>query len=894
MIYNRKSTFILIDGQHLFVNDAQLNTSVSLTPKYLEGQRNSFDYCPNSIEGSLRLSYFITGQDILKNKLSDEAIGISGNINGIYFTSGFINSYSVDIIPNEPLKASAELVIFNTFTGDYVSENIRSPNLTALNGSDVTFTNLYTNTPIDIIYSASYNYSAEINPVFFQQTGSGLLDIFPDRVAINKKEVKLTLECDSLDTRLPIYGQLAAIRISAKDADGVEQEAFAVSGKINKKAYNFSQDTRQQLDIIQHRISEVPQISSFYPTSASALDMVTINGTNFKNVLGIYVNNEQVSNYSVINPYQINFQLPESVNSGYVSLVTFEENAISSTQLNITYPNISVSEFSPTTLVSGNSIIINGTNFYKISNVLFDNVPASQFSIVNPNYINAVVPGRILNGKINVISSSRNISGQSSNNYVAYPVIDSFYPFTGFLAETVTVLGANLTGIQSVTVNGINALYTGITTGELKLTIPQGNSFGFITINTDDGLSVNSPYKFEPVISVTGLSLKSGIAFSSLNISGRNFYSDLLYPITNDLGQTYYKVSFNGISTGFYLTSATLLTGSVPRGANSGPVYIYKNDGASTYSVTGNFTYINDAAQISFSTPSGIISGDSLSLFLVGNNLTNLNKLYFTGVNTGSASGYGIIVWDRNYSVINPPADTKTTRRLNTSGQNDLFGLASTFKHNFNTNISLSGNAILSGLAVRTGIYNMVVENAGGTGYSSGSFNIYPLTNLAQLDSTKLIASEYPSGDSVTFSMEKATDDNATTYGLTNEGIKSYLKLAFTSTCQIFDIEITTGPYTYPSMSTGYLEISLITGNPTGAVGGITGIASSGICTGLAYSVIKSGFYGLNTGTTSWRNEANAILIRSHRINATGQYPYPLGISNIKVLGIKMSRTGSV
>lgn len=889
MLFNRKNVFVMIDGQHLFVNEAQLNSSVDLSPQYLEGQRHSFDYSPGRVNGSLRLTYFITGQDILKNKLSDEAVGISGFINGLYFTSGYITSYNASFQPNQPIQASAEISFFNCLTGEFYQSSTKSPNLKALNASDAVFSNLTSNTPLGNIYSASYEYSASVEPHFYENTGLGLMDIFPDRVIFGEKMVKLTIESDSTTGYLPIYGSQSAIRISAKSDDGVEMEAFSVSGKINERGFNFNNNTKQQIQIIQNRISDLPQITTFYPTAANASDNISIEGSNFKNVLNVYVNNEPASSFTVVNENKITFPLSPNLNSGYIRVETFEENATSNSKINISYPDIDVDSFFPDVVESGNSVLINGNNFYKISDVLFNDTRATSFQVVNANYINAVVPGRILNGPLKVISSSRNKSGSSSFDYAAYPVIDSFSPKTGFIADTILMYGANFTGIQSVKVNNINALYTGTTTGLISLTIPAGNTNGYIKITTDVGLEINSPYKFEPVISITGVSIKSGIAHTPISISGKNFYDYLLYPTTDELGATYYKASFNGINTGLYLVNSTLLTGRVPRGANTGPIYIYKTDGVSTYSVTGGFTYINDSPEISLSIPSGIVSGDSLSMYLIGTNLLNLNKVYLSGHNTGTASGFGIIVWDKNYTIINPPPDTSRTRRLNTSGQNDLFGLASTFKHILNTNISLSGNSMLTGLAVRSGLYNLIVENVGGTGYVTGSTTIYPLTNLSQIDSTRLYLSSTPSDPMNQYGVESFTDNNTGTYGMTDSLPKSFVKCGFTSTCQIFEININTGPYTYPSMTTGYLEISLITGNPTGL---ITGIASSGICTGLAYSRIRTGFV-LNTGTASWRHEANAILIRSHRINGGGEINYPLALSNVEIYGIKMNRTGA-
>jgi len=884
MFYSHKNILAKINSEVILANQLDLNTSADLSPLYLDGQRHSFSYFPNgAVNGSFRLTYFLTGNDVIKQYLDDDDYVLSGNIGGLYFNSGYVRSYSASFQPNSPIQVNAEILVVDALMGQFLPSNIENPNPNYLNASDSIFTNYTPFVDIGSPIQATYNYTSEINPIFYQATGTGLLEITPSRVIFGKKQVSMEIVSDSTGMFLPIDGQTCSLRLEAANSGGLVMEVFSVTGKINSRNLNtsISSPMNQRFEVIQHRIASNPTITSFSPSSVSAGSTLTILGTNFKNVLNVYINNEPASSYQVISDTRIDTVIAPNQNSGYIKVDTFEDNTYSNTRIPINYPSINVDSFAPTNIISGNTVYINGSNFYKISRVLFNDREAS-FSILNPNIIAAVSPGRELNGPISVISDSRYKSGVSSSNFYAKPVIDSFYPTTGIPGDIITVSGANFSNIFLTYINDIYAPYSVINTGVIQLTVPNGDTRGYVKIINNGFQITTSKYDFSPQLFITGLSIKSGQAFSSLTISGVNFEDYMMY----NLGDDSYKVSFNGQVTGFSRIDGQTLTGIVPRDAVTGPFYIFKSDSTSTYDSTGDFIYIPDAPIITSSYPITITSGDKLTELIVGTNLTNLTKVSLVG-SGASANGRSIIIWDKAYNVNSKPADTTGVQYLISTAQNDLLGLASTFQHTLSAPSSYSGNTLLTGQAIRTGMYDLVVENIAGTGYLSGALVINPLTNLAQSASTRItITSTYPSGDTNTYNEYKTVDNNTGTYCRTNTVTGQWMKFSFPSKCQIFNINLTTHSTGYTLGTTGYLEISLLTGTGIG-----TGIVSSGLANISPYTTLNSG-YGINTGTLSWRNEANAVLIRVNRRNESGQdLPYPLVLSNVEILGIKMNRS---
>lgn len=883
MFYSKKNSIIKLNGSHIFANSINFDVESNVSPVYLDGKRHSNEYIQNGyVNGSLKLNYYLTGVDIIKNELDSDINSFTGNCAGLYFQSGFVKNYSASFTPNNPVEINAELSVFGGFLGQFTGEQIYKPENEVLNSSNILISNITTQTNLGNIISANYSYNADIIPVFNQQTGTGYTEIFPNRVLFDKKTVAVEITSDASGIYLPMNGQESFVKIFAQDRNSNIIESFTISGKIIKRSFDLNNKDygQQKFTISQHRVGNIASITSFNPSNTYPGYSVSIFGSDFKNITNVYLNNQPVKSFNVVNSSQIDVKLPLDCLSGYFRLDSFEGTTSSSQQLGLTYPPIAVVSFYPQNIVSGQSVYIFGGNFYNIDKVLFGNIESS-FKMLN-GYVVATAPGRVLNDYITVASTKRNISGISSIKYWSNPVIDTFYPETGIPNSVITLSGANLTGLSSVKINDVAATFSIINSGSISITIPQGDTLGQISITNSGNQTVYSANNFYPVVSITGLSIKSGNFNNGIGISGSNFETWMLY----DLGDSTYKVSFNGISTGFTRTSSNLLTGRVPSKAYSGPVYIYKPDGVSTYNSTGDFTYIPDPPVINFSSPSGVVSGDSLSYVLIGENLNTVNKVYLKGTGASNNERY-IYLYDKTLSISSWPNSTTGTRYLYMSGRNNIIGNAYSFNHILSNPISFTGNAMLTGSAVKSGVYDLYVENSIGTGISSGAVVIRPLQNLAQIDSTQILFSSFaPNNGYIYNGPEKLTDNDTGTYGATSGQKKSYFRFNFSSRSQIFEISLNTHATGYnPSSGTGYIEVSFITGSITGS-----GIYNSGIAKISPYSSFISG-YGLNTGTLSWRYEADSVLIRSHSYDISGnEANYPLILSDVKIMGIKMNR----
>src|SRR4051812_8608613 len=118
MIYSFKDLPVYFNGDFFAANEADISVENQLNPLYLAQNKHASSYAPQGgINGSLRVNYFLTGQDPLKDFFSNELGSISGNLGGLYFNSGYLRSYSFTANPNAPVYVSAEILFYEQLKG---------------------------------------------------------------------------------------------------------------------------------------------------------------------------------------------------------------------------------------------------------------------------------------------------------------------------------------------------------------------------------------------------------------------------------------------------------------------------------------------------------------------------------------------------------------------------------------------------------------------------------------------------------------------------------------------------------------------------------------------------------------------------------------------------------
>lgn len=234
----------------------------------------------------------------------------------------------------------------------------------------------------------------------------------------------------------------SAFTAPASDIVQTFSESVNVSGniriRIKRATESGTTDRRLNIDDISITDYSSPcavSITSFSPTSGSPGAIVTLTGTNFTGTSAVTFNGVAVSSYTVINPTTIEATIPAGTAVGTTATFTVTQgcDVTSSSTFTVKCP-VTVTSFSPITGPIGTLVTITGTDFTGATNVTFNGVSASSYTVVNATTITATVPSGANTGKIAVTqgctatsSGDFTIIGQSGTCTGSTPATDLIF-----------------------------------------------------------------------------------------------------------------------------------------------------------------------------------------------------------------------------------------------------------------------------------------------------------------------------------------------------------------------------------------------------------------------------------------------------------------------------------
>lgn len=228
----------------------------------------------------------------------------------------------------------------------------------------------------------------------------------------------------------------------------------------------------------------VPTIISFAPPTGDIGDTVTIVGTNFLGATSVLFNGVGAA-FVVVDSSHITATVPNST-SGPISVTNAFGTIVSSDNftyvpvipgaaiqfieggdfglieggtlgflLTSVYPVPQLTSISTTVVTIGTVVTLQGTGFYDVSDVKFNGVSATSFTVIDDLSLTAVVPVTI-NGGVTVATPGGTSNG-IAYSFLNNPVITSFTPATGPKGLPVIITGTNFTGAVSVKFGGVEA-----------------------------------------------------------------------------------------------------------------------------------------------------------------------------------------------------------------------------------------------------------------------------------------------------------------------------------------------------------------------------------------------------------------------------------------------------
>ena len=286
-------------------------------------------------------------------------------------------------------------------------------------------------------------------------------------------------------------------------------------------------------------IAQPPTIDGLSDQSGKAGDVITIYGSQLTDVTSITfdgdgsfgpVNVDLADLNYVANPdgSSITFVVPNGATSGTITVTTFSGFVVSDDTFEIV-PIPTIDSLSATSGIPGDVITIYGTNLDSILSVTFNGNEAdlTDFNTViaeDGSSISVTVPDTATTGYITVATSGGTATSADIFNLASGPEITSLSSLMGRSGATVSINGANLGGLESVSFDGdednqpvladLSNPRTVITDSLVTVVVPDGVTSGTITLTTAGGV-VTSDDVYEivagPVVTwMSATSLKPG------------------------------------------------------------------------------------------------------------------------------------------------------------------------------------------------------------------------------------------------------------------------------------------------------------------------------------------------------------------------------------------------
>lgn len=401
-------------------------------------------------------------------------------------------------------------------------------------------------------------------------------------------------------------------------------------------------------------------ITGFSPASGRVGTSVTISGnfdpTPSNNIVKFNGTSAAVLNASATS---LTVTVPSGATTGKISVqISGSTTFNSASDFLVISP--SITGFSPSSGAVGTSVTISGANFdpTPLNNTVKFNGTSATVLSATATSLTVTVPLGATTGKISVQINGDTFTSVADFT-VNYPSITGFSPAGGTPGTTVSISGTNFDPIpanNSVKFNGTSAAVVSASATSLNVTVPAGATTGKISvlINVSTATSTSDFTLLHPTI--TGFSPSSGVAGTSIAITGQDFDTGLVGLDT---------VKFNGEKATVTSITSTQLIVTVPQHASSGTISL--TIGGTTVISSNSFTILVPTIT-DFSPASGTVG---TSVVITGTNFSTnpaYNMVTFNGeaASVTSSSSTQVVVSVPQYATsgtisINTGANTATS-----------------------------------------------------------------------------------------------------------------------------------------------------------------------------------------------------------------------------------------
>ena len=358
-------------------------------------------------------------------------------------------------------------------------------------------------------------------------------------------------------------------------------------------------------------------ITGFSPTSGPVGTAVTIDGSGFTDVSYFYLGGK-FTPFTRVSDSRITAVVEPGASSGILQVSASGANASSLDRFTVTSTEAPVlASFTPATGIPGTIVTLQGTGFTGTRRVTFNGTAATSFQLTNDQTLQVSVPRSATPGPISVENTVGSSTSSTGFTVIPSPTLTGFTPTSGSAGTSVTLTGAGLSSISSVTFNGVPAAFTVDSATRITAIVPGGAISGAIGLSSPAG-NVSARTRFDvtssAVPTLVGFTPGSGPVGSSVLLSGTGF--------TGVTG-----MSIGGVAVSTYtVQSDTRLVVGVPYGATTGAIRVTNSLGTATSATSFE---VSASAAISGFTPASGAAGTQVTL--TGAGFTGLQSVLFTG-----------------------------------------------------------------------------------------------------------------------------------------------------------------------------------------------------------------------------------------------------------------------
>ncbi len=264
------------------------------------------------------------------------------------------------------------------------------------------------------------------------------------------------------------------------------QLQFVVPAAAQTGTIELASASRSVLSTSAFTIGAVPVVSALTPTSVLAGGRVTLAGSNLDRVTQVRVNATALPIVTQ-SATSIAADVPASATTGFITLVDVDGTLRQQLQQLTVVAPMALTSLSPTSIVTGQALTVNGTNLDRATAVVFaGGASAAIATRTGTTRLTVTVPDAALTGVVQVQGNAGD-QVASSTPLTVIPAIrvDATAVYRVATAGTnVTIAGSGLTEVSAVTVRGVAAPLVSKTATQLVFTVPAGVACGAINLQS--------------------------------------------------------------------------------------------------------------------------------------------------------------------------------------------------------------------------------------------------------------------------------------------------------------------------------------------------------------------------------------------------------------------------